>query len=1212
MSQEPKPNKKLLLDKLKIKPVVKPPQQLFINIGNPQPLQVKELEDGEVEEKLTPPPLLLPTADINDIAVIEIVKRDEVDPAIKKTLFNFRDRIKEKQQELKVANVREEVEFVPATNIVRETVFDQDRADQNDVAVAVADVAVADVTDVENEAAEEVEFVPATRKPKTRKQTVKGGPKTVKNKRGISDIPDREMIPFGKTPLRDRMPQQREVTVSVPSFYMNNRKMFVQVINDLFDGYKQNLLDESQDVSCDTLHSGSNISLMTHQQIVRDYMNLYTPYRGLLLYHGLGAGKTCTSIGIAEGMKSYKKVLIMTPASLQSNYYAELKKCGDMYYKKHQYWEWISIEDRPELLETLSKLLNLDMEFIITNRGAWLINVSIPESNYENLLKYKNKSDKSDNVSQNQFSLNSQLDKMIQSKYEFINYNGLRAEGKNGYNNRRAEGNIFSNKVVIIDEAHNLISRIVNQINKQRESKTKARTESRQSVKDHLSIRLYKDLMSAKNCKIVFLSGTPIINYPNEIAIMFNILRGSIETYEFNLEAPGLDLPKLKNILKYANLDYIDYKPSTNQLTVTRNPLGFQNYYSRDDRYRGVAYNRDYYMNEEEFIAYIIETLKNDRITVKSKFSNVTKKDVFYEKKVFKSLPDNLEEFKTEFIDSQENNVYTFKNPLKFKYRIMGLTSYFRSAQEELLPRYEKSENLHVVEIPMSQYQFSIYEMERHKEREKEQKVKKGAIIMDSNGVFIEPTSTFKIFSRLACNFVEPAEMPRPKPIDSRMIDASKECKEGDSDICNFEPPEQAGETPDEQLRVFEELEADEIMALTKDADYQANIKKYIAYIKAHGRDILSKDGLEIHSPKFLAMLNNIQNPRHVGLHLVYSQLRSIEGIELFSCTLEQNGFKQFKIKQVNQTWVLDMDPALLGVTPMYALYTGTEGPIEREILRNIYNGSWKDIPKSLADVIRPVSPTNNMGQLIKVLMITSAGSEGINLLNTRYVHIMEPYWHPVRTEQVIGRARRICSHQSLPPELRTVDVFIYLMKLTPEQFNSDAAKELRRFDESKKLYYIGNPDDVDKSDRNKYKRLYFTSDQTLFEISNIKEELNSQLLKAVKESSIDCATHIKSSSKEQLTCLSFGDLRDRTDDYSYKPDIKNDLSDKDNELNTRNIELSDLILITVKGVQYAFHEPSKYVYDLQSYNYARTTQNLDDLRNIGIMQDRKLVFNRK
>ena len=62
--------------------------------------------------------------------------------------------------------------------------------------------------------------------------------------------------------------------------------------------------------------------------------------------------------------------------------------------------------------------------------------------------------------------------------------------------------------------------------------------------------------------------------------------------------------------------------------------------------------------------------------------------------------------------------------------------------------------------------------------------------------------------------------------------------------------------------------------------------------------------------------------------------------------------------------------------------------------------------------------------------MITASGAEGISLKNTRYVHIIEPYWHPVRTEQVIGRARRICSHQELPPELRTVNVFLYLMTL--------------------------------------------------------------------------------------------------------------------------------------------------------------------------------------
>ena len=70
--------------------------------------------------------------------------------------------------------------------------------------------------------------------------------------------------------------------------------------------------------------------------------------------------------------------------------------------------------------------------------------------------------------------------------------------------------------------------------------------------------------------------------------------------------------------------------------------------------------------------------------------------------------------------------------------------------------------------------------------------------------------------------------------------------------------------------------------------------------------------------------------------------------------------------------------------------------------------------------------------------MITASGAEGISLKNCRYVHITEPYWHPVRIDQVIGRARRICSHEHLDPSLRNIKVFLYLMVLTEEQLESD------------------------------------------------------------------------------------------------------------------------------------------------------------------------------
>ena len=135
---------------------------------------------------------------------------------------------------------------------------------------------------------------------------------------------------------------------------------------------------------------------------------------------------------------------------------------------------------------------------------------------------------------------------MIKHKYTFINYNGLRAQGLKERTNKFTT-NIFDNKVVVIDEAHNLISRIVNQLKKEdpipdeekRKKKTKEGEEGKKGKEESLfgehtpiglAVKLYYMLLRAKNARIVLLTGTPVINYPNEFAILFNILRGYIKT----------------------------------------------------------------------------------------------------------------------------------------------------------------------------------------------------------------------------------------------------------------------------------------------------------------------------------------------------------------------------------------------------------------------------------------------------------------------------------------------------------------------------------------------------------------------------------------------------------------------------------------------------------------------------------------------------------
>ena len=80
----------------------------------------------------------------------------------------------------------------------------------------------------------------------------------------------------------------------------------------------------------------------------------------------------------------------------------------------------------------------------------------------------------------------------------------------------------------------------------------------------------------------------------------------------------------------------------------------------------------------------------------------------------FKALEDNLELFQNRFIDPTTGNI---KNNNLFKRRILGLTSYFRSAQEQLMPEFNKDTDFKVIKIPMSDFQFGVYEQARIQER---------------------------------------------------------------------------------------------------------------------------------------------------------------------------------------------------------------------------------------------------------------------------------------------------------------------------------------------------------------------------------------------------------------------------------------------------------------------------------------------------------------
>jgi hypothetical protein len=101
--------------------------------------------------------------------------------------------------------------------------------------------------------------------------------------------------------------------------------------------------------------------------------------------------------------------------------------------------------------------------------------------------------------------------------------------------------------------------------------------------------------------------------------------------------------------------------------------------------------------------------------------------------------------------------------------------------------------------------------------------------------------------------------------------------------------------------------------------------------------------------------------------------------------------------------------------------------------------GDGRLSPNNVNDVAAATSITNRNGEAVKVIMITSAGAEGIDLKFIRQVHILEPWYNMNRIEQIIGRAVRNFSHKDLPFDQRNVQIFLYGTLLRKRMADTEA-----------------------------------------------------------------------------------------------------------------------------------------------------------------------------
>jgi hypothetical protein len=826
----------------------------------------------------------------------------------------------------------------------------------------------------------------------------------------------------------------------------------------------------------------ARLDLFPQQKLVRDFMSDQSPYRGLLLYHGLGVGKTCASIAISQTITDPdKEVWVFSKASLEGNYIKGIKECGMDVVRNQN--NWVFIEGQSEIEKEIIKKYQIPSEVVKENGGAFIINYEDNTPNYNDLSV------------KDQIKLDYQINYILNKRFKFKHLDDTRLLQK-----LETIGKFpFDNKVLIFDEVHNLINSVA--------------TESK------IGVAFERHLMAAKNCKIIFLTGTPLVNDVFEAAKIFNILRGPITTYTFRFVdyAEDINWNLIKTTLKRnIYIDQIIIKRSQKMISVTQNP---DNYINHPDGI-GIVYQKDRKLTPDRF-----EDL------VKKQINGLGYK-VITNKEVNTALPNTKKEFDALFYNRDMNRL---KKTDVIKKRIMGMLSFYDPPVQSLMPEVTKIEK---VFVEMSDLQAKQYQKARNEEIEKNKKMKKKA------GRDMDKIKTsYRIFSRMACTFAFPEELGSPYE------DAMEILEKVDED-------EQTSDSTRIDTSFFNEENEKNI------AKFDMLVKK--TYLKKldKGKDkyLGMKNGsLARHSPKYLKMIEKIeQSP---GCVFVYSQFITLIGLNTFCLSLEATGkYVEFDIKKENGYWVLN-NPPEDDDKIKYVTWAGDKDKEKRELIKMVFNGELDLLPTSCQILKTQLKEKygdemNKHGNVIKIFMTTKTGAEGISLFNVRQVHIMEPYWQPVLIDQVIGRAVRTGSHMSLPASERNVEVYVYLATYTQQQLKNTREPNLRG--------------DIARFNDGLQKRgQIVTSDESLYIISERKKNVIDVFLKLIKEVAFDCNIHanMNFNPNKPFKCLDY-DSKNR-DEYLSAPSIMDTVGLAE-EHQEQNIQVA-MGEFSVKGIKYYY-----------------------------------------
>lgn len=757
------------------------------------------------------------------------------------------------------------------------------------------------------------------------------------------------------------------------------------------------------------LNNSPSFELQSHQLFVKNFLSSETPYNSLLLYHGLGSGKTCSAIGICEEHRDAEsqigtkhKIIIIASPNVQDNFRLQL-------FDKR-------------------KLKKVD-------GGGWNIDACIGNKLLReiNVINIKN---------MDADSIDNQVKELINSNYEFMGYtqfsnvvdsiitNSLRFVLKNAseeIKHKHVSNAIkreFSNRLIVIDEVHNL--RIADD-----------------NPKKDASINLMSVVRSAENVRLILLSATPMYNNYTEIIWLINLMNANDRRGEVRVEdifskndwkkdATGKPIGK-ELFIKKCN-GYISFVRGENPYTFpfrvypnmfTREiaqEFQFKTFSSENDNCLLIPYPK-YQMNgvpvpNDPLIKHAIKlTLSNigsyQMLAYKCIMHKIRNSPLFKGDKS-KLIFENMESFGYTLLQKP-------LEALNIVFPVEGL-----NARAKMIPPLKKNSFVDNEPDATSQMigEFTEEELQENAVDEDEEAMeggapkKKGAEGAEAKGKEAKEEKEKKKKDKK--KKVAPTE-EEPSESGSSFNLSNLIGKTGLTNVMNYEDTEKA----------FDE----------GTFEYKPNILKN----SKRGR-FFSQEKIGKYSSKISKICNCIYNPTTKvlsnGIILVYSQY-IYSGLIPMALALEEMGFTRYG-RGIHSTLFKTppREPLLIDVLD-------SRGNVKkRNPAKYVMITGDKRLSKNNDDAVKALTEDSNAyGTDIKIVLISKAGSEGLDFKAIRQVHIIDPWYNMNRIEQIIGRGVRNLGHKKLQFKQRNTEIFLHATLLKDKE-DDELDDEFQREDE--------------------------------------------------------------------------------------------------------------------------------------------------------------------